>query len=166
MNYALPTASKSDHEYQKLFNSSNAYSSYADTIANQRANETALNALKERILDLENISDNNKEKVFDLSSFFKIENSVKYAKYYLNDYGFHGGSLGASLVEQLMNLNNIMTTAGLNNNLDIDWLTFAILNAGDGMIGRANRSAIEDYFSGFAAILMFRTGGELAKQVK
>jgi hypothetical protein len=104
--------------------------------------------------------------MIDLSSIFKIENSVKYARYYLNDWGFHGGSLGAALPEQLINFENIMNQAGINNSLDINWLTFAILNAGDGMIGSANKTAIEDYLSAFASLLMFRTGGELAKQVK
>lgn len=166
MSYALPTASKAEHEYQKLFQSTSAYSSYADSIANQKANQAALDALQSRILNLEQLPTEAYDKMFDLSKLFKIENSVKYARYYLNDYGFHGGSLGASLIEQLMNLNNIMSQAGISNRLDIDWLTFAILNAGDGMIGYGNRTAIEDYLSGFAAILMFRTGGELAKQVK
>lgn len=164
--YQLPTASKNKTEYKKLFNSTSAYSSYADDIANTRANQAALQALQSRIIDLENISDEIKEKVLDLSSIFKIENSVKYAQYYLNDWGFHGGSLGAALPEQLINFANITQQAGIYNQLDINWLTFAILNAGDGMIGSGNRTAIEDYFSTFASILMFRTGNELAKQVQ
>lgn len=164
--YNLPSASKTDIVTKQLFQSSSAYSTYADNIANEKANKIALEELQKRIIDLEHISDENKEKMIDLSSIFKIENSVKYARYYLNDWGFHGGSLGAALPEQLINFENIMSQAGISNSLDIDWLTFAILNAGDGMIGNKNKTAIEDYLSAFASLLMFRTGGELAKQVK
>ena len=99
-----------------------------------------------------------------LDSLFTIETSVKSYDYYLDSFGFKGGSLGASLGEQLRNIEEIASTCGLSI-IDEDWLVFAILNAGSGMIGSGKRAMLEDYFSIFASMLMFRTGSELGKQV-
>jgi len=38
---------------------------------------------------------------------------------------------------------------------DIEWLKFAMRNAGQGMIGSANKRSIEDYFSVFVGFFMF-----------
>jgi hypothetical protein len=38
---------------------------------------------------------------------------------------------------------------------NIEWLRFALLNSGLGLIGYSNRSSLENYFSMFASFLMF-----------
>jgi len=90
---------------------------------------------------------------------------VKHSDYYLNDFGFHGGSLGSGLYEQITNINRMAELGGITT-ADRDWLIFAVMNCGQGLIGASLKPTLESYFSTFASLLMFRSGSELAKQVQ
>jgi len=43
--------------------------------------------------------------------------------------------------------------------LDADRLTSMVLNAGEGMIGSAGKSAVENYLTSIGSMLMFQSGG-------
>lgn len=66
----------------------------------------------------------------------------------------HGGSLGASLEDQLNKI-DALTYAGGISMIDKTWLTAAIINAGPHMVAAEQRNKIENYLAMFAAILLF-----------
>lgn len=72
--------------------------------------------------------------------------------------GFEGASFGSNLNNQLQILseatNQIAESGGISQE-DIGWLHFAMINAGDQMIGRSNKKSLEDYFSIFVGFFMF-----------
>jgi hypothetical protein len=49
--------------------------------------------------------------------------------------------------------------------LDADWLVFALINCGEGMIGADNKHALEDYLSGYVGMLMFSDASFIAQDV-
>lgn len=96
-----------------------------------------------------------------LASCFVIEDSTKnyvslYAKKEDGELatGPHGGSLGASLEDQIAKI-EALTSAGGITIADKDWLIAAIINSGDNMIAGKLRGTLEDYLAMFAAILLF-----------
>lgn len=80
----------------------------------------------------------------------------------------HGGSLGASLGDQLNKI-EALTQAGGISMIDKNWLTAAIINAGPEMIAEHQKNKIENYLAMFAAILLFdgqiSIAQEAAKQI-
>lgn len=68
--------------------------------------------------------------------------------------GFEGAAFGANLTEQLSIISQAAKSGGMTLD-DIEWLKFAMRNAGQGMIGSANKCSIEDYFSVFVGFFMF-----------
>ena len=68
--------------------------------------------------------------------------------------GLQGASFGSNIFEQLSIIqetigNKLLTPA------DMNWLLFAMLNAGKGAIGQNNKSSLENYFSTMIGFLMF-----------
>ena len=80
-----------------------------------------------------------------------------------NDEGFHGGSLGGSVETQLANLCKMLDygSAGFSPG-DMEWLAFAIYNAGPGLLGYGLKKPIEDILSTVAVMLMFDDAGQQA----
>ena len=72
--------------------------------------------------------------------------------------GFSGGAMGTNS-NGLSVIDNILALGEKGNLLDpetdAEWLKFALLNSGLGLIGHFNRYSLENYFSLFAAYLMF-----------
>lgn len=68
--------------------------------------------------------------------------------------GFEGAAFGSNLDEQLKLITSLEATGGFSA-ADINWLKFAMINAGKQMIGRKLKSSIEDYFSIFVGFFMF-----------
>lgn len=101
-----------------------------------------------------------------LKDIFVLDSSVKFAETFIADEGgFHGGSLGGDLEQQINNINMMLDYGGISTQ-DANWLMTAVLNAGNGMIGSSQRPALENYFSTVAVMLMFRTGGNTIQQWK
>ena len=72
-------------------------------------------------------------------------------------FGFSGGAMGTNDMG-LSALDNLVALGqqGLAmSERNIEWLRFALLNSGLGLIGYSNRSSLENYFSMFASFLMF-----------
>ncbi len=67
--------------------------------------------------------------------------------------GLQGASFGSNIFEQLSIIQETMN--GFLTSTDINWLLFAMLNAGSGAIGQNNKSSLENYFSTMIGFLMF-----------
>jgi len=52
------------------------------------------------------------------------------------------------------------------NQLDAEWLTFALINCGKGMIGSDNKHALEDYLSAYVGLLMFSDASIISNDIK
>ena len=68
--------------------------------------------------------------------------------------GFEGAAFGSNLDEQLKLITSL-EASGSFSNADINWLKFAMVNAGQKMIGHKLKSSLEDYFSVFVGFFMF-----------
>ena len=145
-----------------LFKTSSAYSTEADQIAHDAAIKSARDALDKKLEEYEKYP---LKGPIALKDLFFLENSVKRSEYYMNDYGFKGGSLGAHLGEQLVNITRMAELGGITKP-DIDWLTFAVLNSGKGMLGNYLKTPLEIYFTSFASALMFQSTSDIWKQTE
>lgn len=149
-------------ETQKYFAQDISYSVESDT----RATSEAQKNLAKNILIQKGISDPDEEQIQEtLKNLFIIDDSTKYAEFFMPELGFQGGSIGANVGEQIENICKIYEYGGITP-LDRDWLIFAVLNCGDALIGSHLRGPLENYFSVVASLLMFRTGGLLAETLK
>lgn len=95
----------------------------------------------------------------DLLSHINIHTTIKgYKNAGRNSFkaesGFTGAAFGPNLIEQL-NIIDEMAHNGIISLLDVEDLQFALVNAGEQMIGREYKSTLEDYFSMFVGFLMF-----------
>lgn len=111
---------------------------------------------------IKNINQELKDKTIlaiEVKDIFQIDDSVKYHETYIDKTGFTGGSLGANIEEQITNINKMLELGGITP-IEKDFLITAVLNAGPALIGSHQRSALENYFSTVASMLMFRSGGQ------
>lgn len=79
--------------------------------------------------------------------------------------GFHGGSLGGSVEQQISNIVYMFDIGGIKN-IDKDFLIFAVYNVGPGMVGAESRDALEEFLSIFAVTLLFSDAGEQATYIR
>ena len=150
---------KLSNETQKYFAKETSYSVESDTHAATEAQKN----LAKNILIKNGITDPDEEQIQEtLKNLFIIDDSTKYAEFFMPELGFQGGSIGANVGEQIENICKIYEYGGITP-LDRDWLIFAVLNCGDALVGSALRGPLENYFSVVASLLMFRTGGILAE---
>ena len=73
---------------------------------------------------------------------------------FITEGGFKGASLGSNLNLQLNILNQLADSGGFSLG-DLQYLQFAMINAGSQMLGNFLKSSLEDYFSIFVGFLMF-----------
>ena len=71
-----------------------------------------------------------------------------------NLQGFKGAAFGENMNEQLSIIQEAIGKSILSDS-DIEWLRFAMLNAGKGAIGKNNKTSLEDYFSTMTGFFMF-----------
>ena len=87
--------------------------------------------------------------------------SVKEYRYYSNDLGFHGGSLGGGgkVINAIPNILKMYELGGITP-IDAEIIIDALLNCGDDMIGKSFSPVekIKEYLIGGAAMLMFDEG--------
>ena len=72
--------------------------------------------------------------------------------------GFSGGAMGQenngfSVIDNILAMGKKAHILDAKN--DAEWLKFALINSGLGLLGFKNRSSLENYFSHFASYLMF-----------
>lgn len=115
----------------------------------------ALKAIKDLITQLEKDLD-------IIVNCYVVENSTKsyesllvphYNKDRIDFFEFHGGSQGN--IQDAMNKITALSNTGGITFTDQEWLLNACINAGPGMIGKNNKTNLEDYFSAIAAVLLF-----------
>lgn len=101
----------------------------------------------------------------EIQNTFQIEQSVKSYDKFDSNHGFSGGSLGGSLETQLQNIYQMFSYGGISLP-DVEWLTFAIYNAGHGLLGSNSKNFIEDILSTVAVMLLFDDAGQEAIYLK
>lgn len=101
----------------------------------------------------------------DIKNTVRISTTVKGYNKYNNQQGFHGGSLGGSVETQLKNIYKMYEYGGVDLP-DINWMTFAVYNSGNNMIGSENKTPIEHILSAVAGMLLFDDAGEQALYIK
>lgn len=122
--------------------------------------------LEKRLSDGEKLADLEKKFLDSLSDSFYISTTVKTYQTYVNDIGFHGGSLGGNLDDQLARISSIFAMGGISIKDDLKWLRSAILNCSPvSVVGEKNKNLIEDYLGSVAALALFDEGGAEAKIV-
>ena len=146
----------------KLFNQSNSFNFLAQTKAASQAQVNLANSIKQ-IPEGKQLT--NEEAKKTLENVFIIDNSVKHSDFIFDEKGFKGGSIGSGVIEQINNICDLFDLGGISH-ADRNWLIFATLNCGKGLMGAHLRPSLEDYFSTVASMLLFRTGGLLADQLK
>lgn len=97
----------------------------------------------------------------NLKNSVSIGSTVKSYNKYDNEHGFHGGSIGGTVEHQLENIQKMFQYGGISFP-DVEWLTFAIYNAGAGLMGADYKEPIEDILSTVAVMLMFDDAGQQA----
>ena len=104
-----------------------------------------------------------KEEAFldELENSIYISSTSKTYNNYMDQIGFIGGSVGASIVEQIDNLNQLFTEAGVPlNKKEENWLiSAAINNSSLSVIGHKNESIIENYLGSLATFALFSESG-------
>lgn len=111
-----------------------------------------------------------------LKNTMLISSTMKTYNDYQNDIGFIGGSLGATAMQQIDNLNQLFTAAGMPmETAEIEWLKFAIINCSPvSVVGEKNKDIIENYLGSMAVFALFDEAGaemtlfnqQLSKQVE
>ncbi len=134
--------------------------------------ERRLIFLKKRCIELrksleEEKVDNEKIEaaVQSLKSTIQISSTVKSYNKYNNKDGFHGGSLGGSVENQLKNITKMFEYGGITMP-DVEWLAFAAYNSGNGMLGEGMKEPLEDALSAVAGMLLFDDAGEQALYIR
>ena len=99
-----------------------------------------------------------------------IHNTVKgYSSaggnYFSSKGGFSGAAFGSNLNNQLEILASMEAMGGLTK-ADIEFFKWAMINAGELMIGRKNKTSLEDYFSIFVGFLMFNDASLMIKDAQ
>ena len=102
----------------------------------------------------------------DLISHINIHGTIKgYSSIDATTDAFAGAKFGTRISDQIEIINTMLEEGGISP-LDADWLIFAAINCGDGMIGMKNKHALEDYLSGFASLLMFSDASIIAEDTQ
>lgn len=99
----------------------------------------------------------------EMLSHINIHGTVKgYASISATRSEFEGAAFGSNIVSQVDIINEMLMSGGISD-LDANWLLFALINCGKGMIGERNKNTLEDYLSAFVGLLMFNDASEIVK---
>lgn len=148
----------------QLFSYKNSYSVLAQTEAVAKSQLELAKAIG-KAKGIKDDEEAKKVGIEQLKNTFIIDASVKHSDFVFDKIGFSGGSIGANIIEQIENICDFFELGGITT-ADRDWLIFATLNCGSGLLGSNLRPTLENYFSVVASMLMFRTGGLLADQIR
>lgn len=117
--------------------------------------------LQEEKMSIEQID----EFIKQIKDTIQISTTVKSYNKYKNNEGFHGGSLGGSVENQLKNIYDMYSYGGITLP-DIEWMTLAVYNSGSNMIGKDNKNIIENILSAVTGMLLFDDAGEQALYIQ
>ena len=127
--------------------SAKLWEEYVEEAKAKGESEETINAKREAVLA-------------SLEDSFFVSQTMKTYNQYQNNLGFGGPSLGASVGQQLNNLNTLFLKAGIKmDQSDIDWLHKAIINCSPAsIVGEKNKNIIENYLGSMAALAIFDEG--------
>lgn len=99
-----------------------------------------------------------------LKNNVQIGSTVKSYNKYDSSKGFHGGSLGGTVENQINNIYKLFEYGGLNSGdlPDKEWLIFTIYNSGTALMGSQYKEPIEHFLTTAAVMLMFDDVGQQA----
>ena len=122
-------------------------------------NEAAVSrALDKEIAILEELkskSESESELMEEMYRYIHVHGTVKgYASIGSTTDAFEGAAFGEDISSQVEIITAMVDAGGISI-ADKDWLLFALLNCGKGMIGSENKRSLEDYLSAFVGLLMF-----------
>lgn len=149
-NPKYPTIEKIQQKYEE---SEKLLEEYLSTLPSKERSEKEL-AIRKSLAE-------------SLGNSFYVSTTVKTYNQYQNDIGFVGGSLGANVVQQLTNLQDIFQSAGIKlPKADFDWLLGAIINCSPiSVIKEQDKHTIEYYLGSMAAFALFDEGAAEAQIV-
>lgn len=124
--------------------------------------EATMRQLLQRIQTIYNKLDSTVQKELDKyaesTDTFLGSISVKEYSLYQDSIGYHGGTLGPSALKAVENIQKMYDIGGISK-LDMDNLTFALMNTSNNTIGGAPlRTSLEQYLLAGAALMMFDEG--------
>lgn len=107
----------------------------------------------------------NEETMKEIIKHINIHGTVKgYASIGATTTEFEGAAFGENISEQVAIIEEMVSAGGISI-ADKDWLLFALMNCGKGMIGSGNKNSLEDYLSAFVGLLMFNGSRSFIKDV-
>lgn len=114
----------------------------------------------QKIIEEENLdAEQQKELLNNFSNFLLNSITVKDYNYYVNELGFHGGSLGGGgTPENVINNIEAMYELGGISPIDKDLLLFAAINCGPDGFAKGLKEDLANYLLGGAAMIMFDDG--------
>lgn len=141
-------------------------------ITNKNSFENNTEALQEMLDEQKNILTTLRENLQQLGingeeiiAHINVHETVKgYASINATSSKFEGAAFGATISDQVDIINEMLADGGITP-LDRDWLIFALINCGEGMIGADNKHALEDYLSGYVGLLMFSDAAFITQDV-
>ena len=101
----------------------------------------------------------------EMLRYINIHETMKgYASINSTTDKFHGAAFGSNIQEQIKVINQMLQDGSITP-LDAEWLVFALINCGEGMIGSDNKHALEDYLSAYVGLLMFSDASFIAQDI-
>ena len=111
----------------------------------------------DQLVEDNNLPDESKKELYEeLYKTFSVSVSVKDYDLYNNQFGVHGGNLGAGqLAENVINNIDKLYELGGITTIDKEKVLFAALNCGQDSIGAGMQQHLQTYLLGGAALMMF-----------
>ena len=160
------TASKLEKAQQKAIKEMKKTTTADDLRKNtyelNKAREEQRKILEEANKEINEIHDG----LQDILSHINIHTTVKgYKSIDAGRFVFEGAAFGSNIIEQATILEDLTMAGGINA-FDRNWLIFALINCGTGMIGEGNKHHLEDYLSTFVGLLMFNDAYLIAEDIQ
>ena len=156
-----PTFSFDETRFRKWSNfGKTEFSIAAETMRRLALKERELAGLRKELEEAQHTATEIEQILSSLKNNVQIGSTVKSYNKYDSKKGFHGGSLGGTVENQLKNIYQLFQYGGIENLPNQEWLTFAIYNSGPGLLGSDLKEPIEDLLSTVVVMLMFDDVGQ------
>lgn len=128
-----------------------SYQTNIKILRNLRAKQEAI--IQQTIQNVEKIDKNLDMLLNNVNIHGSIKGYISIGETARESKGLQGASFGANILDQLDIIHETMS--GFITPEDMNWLLFAMLNAGTQAIGHEYKHSLEDYFSTMIGFLMF-----------
>lgn len=141
------------------------FSIEAETLRRKYVKASVLEKAKKILEEIYKNSDEIPQLLQTIENSISVGATVKSYDKYEKGVGFHGGSLGGTVENQIKNIQQMLNYGGITIS-DANWLTIATYNTGPNMIGDHLKNPLEAIFSAAGAMLLFDDAGEQAEYIK